>query len=157
MKTVTIEQTNVTTQKIVSAVLKTSKDIIPQSIKDEATRNQNGDYSVTEIHETSFELNLKSQGISHSDELPCFYPTAKLDFTGQDGQVIIGLRQESVETFWIQNGSKTRIQNLEGPQPECVDIGITDSVVEIKFRFHYPDPAVSNFEFTFKLQSTQIF
>ena len=126
-------------------------DLLPDSIEDEATQNENGDYAMTEIHETTFDLKLKSDGISrNSDELVGVFPPAKLNFSEQDNQVVLGIREESVQAFWIQNGVKRPVQNHQDLQPEYVNVHVKDDVVEIKFMFELPDAAVSHFEFSFK-------
>ena len=115
---------------------------------------------MTEIHETTFNLRLKSDRICHEsssnvthDARPGVFPPAKLDFSLQDKQVILGLREDSVQAFWVQNGRRTLIENLnDRRQPEYVNIHTTDDTVEIKFMFEYPDQAVSHFEFTFQLR-----
>ena len=126
-------------------------DLLPDSIEDEATQNENGDYAMTEIHETTFDLKLKSDGISRNcDELVGVFPPAKLNFSEQDNQVVLGIREESVQAFWIQNGVKRLVQNHQDLQPEYVNVHVKDDVVEIKFMFELPDAAVSHFEFSFK-------
>ena len=125
---------------------------IPESIKKEATKNGNGDYIMTEIHETTFDMKFKSDRVCH-DELPGVFSPAKLDFSEQNKQVILGLRENSTEVYWRQNGIRTRIQNQNGlDRPEYVNIRTTDTTVEIKFMFDNSDAAVSHFEFTFKLR-----
>ena len=122
-------------------------DFIPK----EATKNGNGDYIMTEIHETTFKMKFKSDRICH-DELPGVFQPAKLDFSGQNNQVILGLRKNSIEAYWRQNdGTRTRIENQNGLN-EYVNIKTTDATVEIKFMFDNSDAAVSHFEFTFKLR-----
>ena len=152
-------------------------DFIPDSIEDEASKNENDDYCMTEIHETTFNLRLKSDRICH-DPLPAgnvsgvpgvevpgvdvqgvevqgVFPSAKLNFSEQKKQVILGLREDSVKAFWVQKdlNKRTLIENRNGlRQPEYVNIHTTDDTVEIKFMFDYPDEAVSHFEFTFQLR-----
>ena len=129
-------------------------DFIPDSIEKEATQNGNGHYIMTEIHETTFDMKFKSDRVCHN-ELPGVFPPAKLDFSGQDEQVILGLRENSIEAFWIntQNGIKTRIQNRNNlDRPEYVNIRTTDTTVEIRFMFDNYEEAVSHFEFKFKLR-----
>ena len=131
-------------------------DFIPDIIEEEATKNGNDDYIMTEIHETTFEMKFKSDSNCH-DELPGVSP-AKLDFSGQNNQVILGLRENSIEAYWRDlNGIRTRIQNQNGlDRPEYVNIKTSDTksdrYVEIKYMFDNPDAAVSHFEFTFKLR-----
>jgi hypothetical protein len=151
MALVTIEETRVETQKIVSAVFRSTQDLIPESIEDEATRNANDDYCMTEIHETTFNLRLQSNRIDHNG-LPGVFTPAKLDFSQQDNQVILGLREDSVKAYWVHDGGRTLIENRNDPrQTEYVNIKTTDDTVEIKFMFEIPDEAVSHFEFTFQL------
>ena len=126
-------------------------DLLPDSIEDEATQNKDGDYEMTEIHEMTFHLKLQADGICrNSDELAGMYSPAKLNFSGQDNQVVLGIREESIRAFWTQNGNKREIQNLQDPQPEYVQVQVKDNVVEIKFMFDRPGEAVHHFEFTFK-------
>ena len=127
-------------------------DLLPDSIEDEATQNEDGDYEMTEIHETTFDLKLKSDGICrNSDELVGIYPPAKLNFSGQDNQVVLGIREESVQAFWCdRNGVRKPVQNHQDPQPEYVNVHVKDDIVEIKFTFDCPEEAVYHFEFTFK-------
>ena len=126
-------------------------EYLPDSIEDEATKNANGDYSMTEIYETTFDLRLNSDRICHTDELPGVFPSAKLDFSEQDNQVILGIRENSVEAYWVTKGGRTLIENLhDRDQPEYVNIRTTDTTVEIKFMFQDQYEAASNFEFTFK-------
>ena len=125
-------------------------DLLPDSIEDEATQNKDGDYEMTEIHEMTFHLKLQA-GISRNpDELAGLFPPAKLNFSGQDNQVVLGIRKKSIRAFWTQNGNKREIQNHQHPQPEYVNVNVKDDVVEIKFMFDLPDAAVSHFEFSFK-------
>ena len=127
-------------------------DFIPETIEEEAMQNENGDYIMTEIHETTFDMKFKSGRICH-DELPGVFQPAKLDFSGQNNQVILGLRKNSIEAYWIQNGNRTRIENQNGlERPEYVNIHTTDATVEIKFMFDNSDAAVSHFELKFKLR-----
>ena len=127
-------------------------DLLPDSIEDEATQNKDGDYEMTEIHETTFDLKLKSDGICrNSDELVGIYPPAKLNFSGQDNQVVLGIREKSVQAFWSdQNGVRKPVKNHQDPQPEYVNVHVKDDIVEIKFTFDCPEEAVYHFEFTFK-------
>ena len=127
-------------------------DFIPDCIKEEATQKENGDYIMTEIHETTFDMKFKSDRICHDELLGVFQP-AKLDCSEQNNQVILGLRENSIEAYWRQNGSRTRIQNQNGlDRPEYVNIKTTDTTVEIKFMFDNSFAAVSHFEFRFKLR-----
>ena len=127
-------------------------DFIPDSIEAEATQNGDGNYIMTEIHETTFDMKFKSDRVCHN-ELPGVFPPAKLDFSEQDNQVILGLRENSIEAYWIQNGIKTRIQNRNNlDRPEYVNIKTTDTTVEIRFMFDYPEQAISHFAFTFQLR-----
>merc|ERR1711953_1450970 len=128
MTSVTIEETRVETQKIVSAVFRSTQDFIPDSIEDEATKNENDDYCMTEIHETTFNLRLKSDRICHDPlpagnvsgvpgvEVPGVFPSAKLNFSEQKKQVILGLREDSVKAFWVQKNlnKRTLIENRNG-------------------------------------------
>ena len=127
-------------------------DFIPESIEEEATKNANDDYCMTEIHETTFSLRLKSDRICHN-ALPGVFPPAKLNFSEQDNQVILGLREDSVKAYWVQMNQRTLIENQKDlRQREYVNIRTTDDTVEIKFMFDYPEEAVSHFEFTFQLR-----
>ena len=131
-------------------------DLLPDSIEDEATQNKDGDYEMTEIHEMTFHLKLHADGICRNpDELVGVFPPAKLSFSEQDNQIVLGIREESIRAFWTQNGNKREIQNLQDPQPEYVQVKVkkdveVKNVVEIKFMFDRPDEAVYHFEFTFK-------
>ena len=125
-------------------------DFIPDSTEKEATQNGNGDYIMTEIHETTFDMKFKSDRVC-LNELPGVFPPAKLDFSNQDKQVILGLRENSIEAFWIQDGIRERIQNRNDlDRSEYVNIKTTETTVEIKFMFDDLFAAVSHFEFTFK-------
>ena len=130
-------------------------DFIPESIEEEATRNANDDYCMTEIHETTFNLRLKQPKRICHYALPGVSTPAKLDFSAQDNQVILGLREDSVKAYWVHCGQRTPIENRNDPrQHEYVNINTTDEIntVKIKFMFDNPDVAVTHFEFTFQLR-----
>ena len=123
---------------------------LPDIIEEEASENGNGDYIMTEIHETTFELKLTADKMCHSNEVAGVFPPTTLDFSLQDNQLILGIREHSVKAFWRHNDVRTPIQNLETAQSEWVNIKVKDEIVDIKFMFENPEKASYHFEFTFK-------
>ena len=70
----------------------------------------------------------------------------------QDNQVILGVRTSSVKAFWNNgDGNRRRIQTVNDPQPEFVNIHcLEQSVLKIEWAFDNNLVAGSHFEFEFK-------
>ena len=76
-------------------------DLLPEIIEDEATKNEEGEYFLKDIYETTFYLKLKSERLCHTEESAGVFPPAKLNFSEQDGQKVLGVRQKSIQAFRI--------------------------------------------------------
>ena len=127
-------------------------DLLPEIIEDEASENEKGDYFINGIYETTFKLKLKSGRLCHTEESAGVFPPARLDFSMQDDQKVLGIRQKSTQAFWTKDDVRSPIEPLENQEPRCeyVNIRVDDQIVEIKFMFDVPEEAVSHFEFTFQ-------
>ena len=135
-------------------------DSLPEIIEDKATKNEKDEYFMKDIYETTFTLKLNhSKRLCHTEESAGIFPPAKLDFSGQDDQKVLGIRQKSIQAFWRKDGDRSQIKTFENQEDRCdwVNVVVNDSIVEIKFMFDIPDEACYHFEFTFQSGMKNLF
>jgi len=158
MPTLMIVENKIEVKKIEEAVFKkaASEEYFPEALEDEesngyATLNDNGQYKMSNIYETKFDLMVKMNETKmiHGMEQAGIvsYP---IDMSEQDDQIILGIREDSVQAFWKTNGQRKPITRSTEPQTEYVNIRVDSSLLQIQLSFDNKEEA-DHFEFEFKI------
>jgi len=142
-------------QRFAIATFDTNQEYFPDAIERLARKNANGQYEMADIYETTIDLIM-----TENNKIPHFLPgvsKATIDFSEQDDQVILGIREGSVQAFWKHtDGRRQIIEDLEA-QAEFVNVKVREnpsskiqSVIEIQWMFVDDSAAGKHFEFEFK-------
>merc|ERR1712136_687182 len=102
---------------------------------------------MSNIYETKFDLMVKMNETKmiHGMEQAGIvsYP---IDMSEQDDQIILGIREDSVQAFWKTNGQRKPITRSTEPQTEYVNIRVDSSLLQIQLSFDNKEEA-DHFEF----------
>ena len=114
-----------------------------------ASLNDNGFYKMSNIYETKFAYMVKMDDKEiHEQAGIVSFP---IDMSEQDDQIILGIRENSVQAFWTTNGERKPITKSTEPQAEYVNIRVDSSLLQIQLSFDDKAAASAHFDFEFKV------
>jgi len=137
-------------QQFSRASFDTNQDYLPDAIEDLAIKNADGIYEMANVYETTIDLIMTdSNRIPHHQES---ISQATL-FSEQDDQVVLGIRENSVQAFWRHTDGSRQIIEIRDDQmqAEFVNVQVRNkTVIEIQWMFNEYSAAGNHFEFEFK-------
>ena len=117
-----------------------------------ASLNDNGFYKMSNIYETKFAYMVKMDDKEKHETEQAGIVSFPIDMSEQDDQIILGIRENSVQAFWNTNGERKPITQNTEPQAEYVNIRVgNSSLLQIQLSFDDKAEAAAHFDFEFKV------